>query len=132
MVSEENDAPAADIALGGIPTVLGVFDFGAAAVTPGGTVTFALEQLGGLGSAFYDVGPCSGMEPGCEELCDGEIIQTTGTDPPLDSFRRASVGIRVFDAAPPDVPAVTGAAAVFLVLLLLMIAASRAIHASSH
>lgn len=128
MASEQNDAAAADIELGDIPTVLGVFDFGTAAVTPGGTVTFALEQLGGLGSAFYDVGPCPGKEPGCEGLCHGEIIQTNGTDPPLDSFRRASVGIRVFDAAPPDVPAVTGAAAVILVLLLLMIAASRAIH----
>ena len=116
----------ADIFLGGIPTVPGVFEFDAAPVTPGGTVTFALEQLGGLGSAFYDVGPCDTDEPGCEQLCSGEIVQTNGRGPPLDTFRRASVGIRVFDAPPADVPALgTGAAGVLA--LLLIVASSWAI-----
>jgi hypothetical protein len=113
----------ADIALGGIPTVLAVFEFDAAPVTPGGTVTFTLEQLGGLGSAFYDVGPCDTGEPGCEELCSGEIVQTTGTEPPLDTFRRDSVGIRVFDIPPAGVPAL-GIGAAGLLALLVIVASS--------
>jgi hypothetical protein len=115
-----------DIFLGGIPTALGVFEFDGAPVTPGGTVTFALEQLGGLGSAYYDIGPCGLSDPGCAELCSGEIVQTNGTTPPLDTHRRESVGIRVFDAPPPDVPAM-GAGGIVLLALLLIVASSRAI-----
>jgi hypothetical protein len=116
----------ADVFFGGIPTVAGVFEFDAAPVTPGGTVTFAFEQLGGLGSAYYDIGPCDTSEPGCEDLCSGEIIQTNGTEPPLDTYRRHSVGIRVFDAPPPDVPAL-GTVAAGLLALVLIVASSWAV-----
>jgi hypothetical protein len=116
----------ADVFLGGIPTVLGVFEFDSVTVAPGSTVTFALEQLGGLGSAYYDVGPCELGNPGCGELCSGEIVQTTGTEPPLDTFRRASVGIRVYDVPAADVPAL-GAGAAGLLALLLIVGSSWAV-----
>lgn len=113
----------ADVFLGDIPTVLGAFEFDAAAVPPGSTVTFALELLDAPGFVFYDVGPCDSPEPGCEERCTGQVVQTNGTEPPLDSFRRDSVGIRVYEAPPADVPAASGAGTGLLALLLLAVAA---------
>lgn len=113
----------ADAALGGPPTTLGVFNFGAVPVAEGSTVTFALEQLAGKGSVYYDVGPCGFDEPGCEKACTGGVIQTNATEPPLDTFRRASVGIRVF-SAPTGVPAL-GIAGASVLALCLLVALSR-------
>ena len=110
----------ADIPLGGIPTVLGTFEFDSAPVTPGSTLTFALEQLNPQGSAFYDVGPCAGDGPACGDLCTGDVIQTEGTVPPLDTFRRDSVGVRIFAGEGASVPA-AGIVGAGLLALLLMI-----------
>jgi hypothetical protein len=116
----------ADVFLGGIPSTVGVFEFDAVSVTPGSTVTFALELVGGDGFVYYDVGPCGTDVPDCGDLCSGEIVQTNGTEPPLDTYRRESVGIRVFDATPQDVPALgTGAAG--LLALLLLVASYRTV-----
>lgn len=71
------------------------FNFGNVAVTPGTTVTFSISATGG--SLYYDVGsgPCS------------DITQTNGTTPPLDTTRRATVGIQI-TGTPGDVTVVPG------------------------
>lgn len=60
-----------------------VFDFGNVPVTPGSTVTFAMLLTSGAAPVFYNVGvgPCAG------------VTETEGTSPPLDTFRRNSVGV---------------------------------------
>ncbi len=60
------------------------YDFGGAPVPLGGVVTFAQVPLSGP-SLYYDVGV--GTCPG--------IVETEGTSPPLDLWRRASIGIIV-------------------------------------
>lgn len=75
------------------------FQFGGVAVTQNSTVTFALEIVAGpSGVVFYSV-PNLGSES-----CP--VIQTNGTSPPLDSFRRNGVGIVITGAAPivPPIP----------------------------
>jgi hypothetical protein len=66
-----------------------VFDFGGAPVTPGNTITFT-HTFEGPGSLFYDTGngPCA------------NVTQTHGTNPPLDSFRRDSVGVIITSFEP--------------------------------
>ena len=68
------------------------FDFGDVAVAPGSTIAFAQTVTAGTDDIFYNVG---------EEPCTA--TQTNGTAPPLDSFRRGSVGL-VVDGSPqsPD------------------------------
>jgi hypothetical protein len=63
-----------------------IFDFNGAPVTPGDTITFtqtAQYLAGGSASIFFDTGsgPCS------------NVTETEETTPPLDTFRRATVGI---------------------------------------
>jgi hypothetical protein len=75
------------------------FEFGGVAVTQNSTVTFALELVEGpSGAVFYSV-PDNGSES-----CP--VIQTNGTTPPLDTFRRNGVGIVITGGAPipPPIP----------------------------
>jgi len=87
------------------------FNFGGAPVVPGSTVTFALTLNAGAVPVFYNVGvgPCPG------------VTQTNGTTPPLDSFRRDSVGLVITDnglAAVAGVPALSPASLAVLGLML--------------
>ena len=87
------------------------FNFGNAPVAPGSTVTFALTLNAGAVPVFYNVGvgPCPG------------VTQTNGTTPPLDSFRRDSVGLVITDnglAAVAGVPALSPASLAVLGLML--------------
>lgn len=68
------------------------YDFGGALVSLGSIVTFAQVQVSGPGSLYYDVGlgPCPG------------IVQTEGTSPPLDTFRRDSVGVIITQVPEPN------------------------------
>ena len=73
------------------------FQFGGVAVAQNSTVTFALEFVEGpSGALFYSV-PDLGSES-----CP--VIQTNGTTPPLDTFRRNGVGIVITGAAPTPPP----------------------------
>jgi hypothetical protein len=90
------------------------FNFANAPVVPGSTVTFALTLNAGAVPVFYNVGigPCPG------------VTQTNATTPPLDSFRRNSVGLVITaNAAAPaaGVPALSPAS---LTLLALMVGAT--------
>jgi IPT/TIG domain len=66
------------------------FDLGAAPVPAGSTITFA-QSTSGPGSIFYDVGQGTIGDPSFSG-CPG-VVETDGTTPPLDFFRRASVGL---------------------------------------
>ncbi len=68
------------------------FDFGGVPVPRGSTLTFIQTKVVGPGSVFYNTGPC-GDDPNCN-ACPG-IYQTEGTRPPLDTFRRRSVALRI-------------------------------------
>jgi hypothetical protein len=72
--------------------VTATFDFGGAPVAPGSTVTFSqvLNSAPGVTPVlFYDTGngPCA------------NIIETEATNPPLDVFRRNSMGVTIVGAA---------------------------------
>lgn len=72
-----------------------LFDLGGAAVAPGSTVTFTLTQESGQSDeVFYAVDaanfPLGGGGPGS---CD--VIQTSGTTPPLDTLRRNGLWVRI-------------------------------------
>jgi hypothetical protein len=64
-------------------TTPGTFDLGAAAVSKGSTVTFLLSQISGSGSTFFHATS--------DATCP--ITETTGTTPPLDTFRNIGRGI---------------------------------------
>lgn len=98
------------------------FDFGGVQVVPGGTITFVLEAVSG-GYMYYDVGPCFLGQSDCD-LCGGEVIETLGTEPPLDSFRRASVGMTVYPTVDIPVPATSSRAAVILAAIVLAVSAT--------
>ena len=68
---------------------LAAFEFAEELVVPGTTITFALAQTAGPGASLYAVNPTSA---GCG------IVQTNGTAPPLDTFRRDGIRARVFGA----------------------------------
>jgi hypothetical protein len=61
------------------------FDFGGAPVTPGDTLAL-IQTVSGPGGLFFDVGASS---------CGGVAYETEETSPPLDTFRRSSVGISI-------------------------------------
>ncbi|NKI36530.1 hypothetical protein HFP89_15270 [Wenzhouxiangella sp. XN79A] len=67
------------------------FDFRNASVAPGSTVTFTQRVISQPAGAdiFFDLGegPCT------------DVFETNGTAPPLDSFRRDSVGITVLPSS---------------------------------
>ena len=70
------------------------FTFSAVAVEPGSTVTFAIAPVSGPaeGTVFYSV-PSLG-----DESCP--VIETNGTTPPRDTFRRQGVHVRIEGATP--------------------------------
>jgi hypothetical protein len=74
---------------GNSPSTPVSFDFGGAPVTQGSTITFTQSSVGG---ALFDtgIGPCPG------------VTETEGTIPPLDTFRRDSVGLMITQAPPPS------------------------------
>jgi hypothetical protein len=66
------------------------FDFSNAVVASGSTVTFEIavaSDPSSLGYAFYDTGDGTACP---------DITQTNGTSPPLDSFRRNTVGVEIY------------------------------------
>jgi len=64
-----------------------VFTFPAVPVTQNGVVTFALEQLAGDGVIYYDVFP--------QDPASCPVVQTQDTTPPLSSFRRDGIVVRI-------------------------------------
>ena len=68
------------------------YDFGGALVPSGSLVTFTQVRLSGPAAVFFDVGagPCPG------------IVETEGTSPPLDTFRRGSVGVIITQVLEPN------------------------------
>ena len=67
---------------------LTTFTFPEVTVSAGTTVTFTLQQVSGpTASVFYAV-PAG--DPGCP------VVQTEDTTPPLSTFRRNGVEIRIF------------------------------------
>jgi hypothetical protein len=84
------------------------FDFAGAPVAPGSTITFAHSVNGGDpdGFAYVDYGAASIGNPSDPNACPG-VTETNGTTPPLDTFRRASMGVTItaFPAPPATPPA---------------------------
>ena len=64
-----------------------VFTFPAVPVTQNGVVTFALERLAGDGAIYYDVIP--------QDPASCPVVQTQDTTPPLSSFRRDGIVVRI-------------------------------------
>ncbi|HVJ75291.1 MAG TPA: hypothetical protein VNB03_14810 [Casimicrobiaceae bacterium] len=64
-----------------------LFDFGDVPLPAGSTVTFEQVLTAGSGTISYDVGfdlgPCT------------DVTQTNGVSPPLDTFRRNTVGVKI-------------------------------------
>jgi hypothetical protein len=93
------------------PPETATFDFGGAPVAPGSTITFAHSIGGGDpdGYAFFDYGEASLGDPSDPNACPG-VTETGGTTPPLDTFRRASMGLTITALpTPPPTPSVTPA-----------------------
>jgi hypothetical protein len=67
-----------------------VFSFGGAPVPAGSTIAF-VQSFTGPGLLFFDVGNGPIGDP-TYSGCPG-VVETEGTTPPLDQFRRASVGV---------------------------------------
>ena len=78
-----------------------VFDFGDIAVTPGSQIVFELtQQSGPSDEVFFSTD--SAQHPlggGGAGNCD--MIQTTGTSPPLDNLRRNGLWIRISGTGVP-------------------------------
>ena len=62
-----------------------VFDFGGAPVPAGTTIAFEQILTGGDPTVYFNTGfgPCA------------DVTETEGTNPPLDTFRRDSAGVRI-------------------------------------
>jgi hypothetical protein len=83
------------------------FVFTEAAVTSGSTVTFAMTQVSpqGLGVYYSMAQPQCGLaDRGC--ITFNPTVETEGTSPPLDTFRRRAVAVRIFGQ--PGPPLVVG------------------------
>ena len=81
------DTAAVTLSGSGSATQLTTFEFPGVTVSAGITVTFALQQVSGpTASVFYAV-PVD--DPGCP------VVQTEDTSPPLSTFRRNGVEIRI-------------------------------------
>ena len=104
-----------------------MFDFGAAPVPANVPLTFTFHVLStppGSPSLFFDVGLCAGGDASCN-VCGGAVIETEGTQPPLDTFRRASVGVIFSEKEPVPALGVLGLAILAGLLLLLPVALRR-------
>ncbi len=66
-----------------------IFHFGDAPVPSGSTVTFTQKEIAGPGTIYYNTG--SGT-------CSG-VFETNGTTPPLDTWRRNSVGLEISESS---------------------------------
>jgi hypothetical protein len=89
------------------PPQTATFDFGGAPVAPGSTITFAHTVGGGDpdGYAFFDYGNGVLGDSSDPDECPG-VTETDGTDPPLDNFRRETMGVTVTELpASPAGPA---------------------------
>lgn len=72
-------------------------------VTAGSTVTFAIGVVSAPsgavpGQPFYNTGPCSAFLGNMSCSVSPAVIETEGTTPPLDIFRRGSVAVRILGA----------------------------------
>ena len=75
-----------------------IFDFGGVPVTPGETIAFTQSFVGPSGaSLFFDTG--NGPLGGGGTSCPG-VFETDGTSPPLDTFRRNTVGLTISSFEP--------------------------------
>lgn len=84
--------------LSGVPADV-TFQFGGLPVSQGSTVTFAQSASGPV---FFDVGNGPLGDPSFSD-CPG-VVETEGTLPPLDTFRRASVGLIITQRPSLSVP----------------------------
>jgi hypothetical protein len=75
-----------------------VFQFGGAPVPTGSTIAFT-QNGGGPSALFYDIG-LGGLGDPSFAGCPG-VVETEGTTPPLDEFRRGSVGVIITEAPTP-------------------------------
>jgi hypothetical protein len=77
---------------------IAVFDFGGVPVTPGPAEIIAFTQAAlGPGDVFFDTG--NGFIGGGGPTCAG-VFETDGTTPPLDTFRRHTVGLVISSFEP--------------------------------
>lgn len=67
-------------------TVRASFLFANPVIPLGSLVTFKLGKVSGPGTLYYDIP----LDPGCP------ATETQGTTPPLDTFRREGMGLRIF------------------------------------
>ncbi|ADX47137.1 MULTISPECIES: IPTL-CTERM sorting domain-containing protein [Paracidovorax] len=74
---------------GGTPVT---FSFNNAVIPAGSTVTFKQTLVSGPGALFINTG---------QAPCTGTVTQTNGSTPPLDSSRRATLGITVAGSTTP-------------------------------
>ncbi len=73
------------------------FYFPGAAVAQGSLVTFAMTQVNPAGlDLYYDVGDCGLNDPNCPTT--NPTIETEGTNPSLDTFRRKGVNVTITGA----------------------------------
>ncbi len=76
------------------------FNFSPIAIAPGSTVTFAIGLVSApagavAGQPFYDTGPCSAFLGSMSCSVTPAVIETEDTTPPLSTFRRGSVAVRI-------------------------------------
>jgi hypothetical protein len=91
-------AQATVVTSGGTPTIHPArFDFRGVPVDEGETVTFSLELLSGPPdvACYYNTGTNNG------ELCEGLVVETDDTTPPLSEHRRDGMGITIFPGVGP-------------------------------
>ncbi len=68
------------------------FTFSAAPVTVGSVVTFSMTLLTGTANVYYSLSSdFGGLAPG-----DINVTETTGTTPPLDTFRHNGVAVQIW------------------------------------
>ena len=70
------------------------YNFGGVPVPTGSIVTFTQQMVSGPGDLFFDTGVAG----------PAGITETEGTTPPLDTFRRSSVGIIITQQDVPTTP----------------------------
>jgi len=74
------------------------FNFPELPIAPGSTVAFVIQQVSGpsIGDVFYSVSSCD-FTTSCA-IPGPQVIETNGTTPPLDTFRRNGVGLKLLGA----------------------------------